>query len=88
MKKVLKIIGIILLIIIVLIILLIKILSKIPSVPDDYVKKVQTGGDIEAKYLAIGGYEVEHLESVTFSSLEKFEVYYPKILMKWVKYQS
>lgn len=78
MKKVLKIIGIILLIIIVLIILLIKILSKIPSVPDDYVKKVQTGGDIEAKYLAIGGYEVEHLESVTFSSLEKFEVYYPK----------
>lgn len=78
MKNVLKIIGIILLIIIVLIILLIKILSKIPSVPDDYVKKVQTGGDIEAKYLAIGGYEVEHLESVTFSSLEKFEVYYPK----------
>lgn len=78
MKKVLKIIGIILLIIIVLIILLIKILSKIPSVPDDYVKKVKTGGDIEAKYLAIGGYEVEHLESVTFSSLEKFEVYYPK----------
>ena len=78
MKKVLKIIGIILLIIIVLIILLIKILSKIPSVPDDYVKKVRTGGDIEAKYLAIGGYEVEHLESVTFSSLEKFEVYYPK----------
>lgn len=85
MKKMLKIIGIILLIIITLIIILSTILSKIPAVPDDYTKKVQTGGDIEAKYLAMGSYEVEHLESATFSSLEKFEVYYPKNIEKMGK---
>ena len=76
-----KIIAIIL-IIIVLVSLALKgcghVLSKIPSVPDDYTKKVQTGGDIEAKYLAMGNYEVEYLESATVSSLEKFHVYYPK----------
>ena len=53
-------------------------LSKIPSVPSDYTQKVKTGGEIEAEYLAMGSHEVEHLESVTVSSLEKFEVYYPK----------
>ena len=76
-----KIIAIIL-IIIVLVSLALKgcghVLSKIPSVPDDYTKKVQTGGDIEAKYLAMGSHEVEYLESATVSSLEKFQVYYPK----------
>lgn len=54
------------------------ILSKIPSVPDDYVKKVQTSGSIEAEYLAMGSHEVEYLESATVSSLEKFKIYYPK----------
>lgn len=61
------------------------VLSKIPSVPDDYTSKVQTGGDIEAKYLAMGSHEVEHLESATVSSLEKFEVYYPKDIEKMGK---
>ena len=60
-------------------------LSKIPSVPSDYTQKVKTGGDIEAKYLAMGSYEVEHLESATVSSLEKFEVYYPKDIYKMGK---
>ena len=60
-------------------------LSKIPSVPSDYIQKVKTGGEIEAKYLAIGSYEVEHLESATVSSLEKFEVYYPKDIDKMGK---
>lgn len=60
-------------------------LSKIPSVPDDYTQKVQTGGDIETKYLAMGSHEVEYLESATVSSLEKFEVYYPKDIDKMGK---
>ena len=60
-------------------------LSKIPSVPGDYTQKVKTGGEIEAKYLAMGSHEVEHLESVTVSSLEKFEVYYPKDIDKMGK---
>ena len=63
----------------------VQVLSKIPSVPVDYIQKVKTGGEIEAKYLAMGSYEVEHLESATVSSLEKFEVYYPKDIDKMGK---
>lgn len=62
-----------------------QVLSKIPSVPGDYIQKVKTGGEIEAKYLAMGSYEVEHLESVTVSSLGKLEVYYPKDIDKMGK---
>ena len=48
------------------------------SVPKEYTSTVQTGGDIEAKYLAMGKHEVEYVESATMSSLEKFEIHYPK----------
>lgn len=78
MKKVLKVIGIIILLLGVLIAVLFHFISKSPSVPENYTDTVKTGGEIEAKYLAMGSYEVEHLESDTVSSLEKFEVYYPK----------
>ena len=78
MKKVLKVIGIIILLLGVLIAVLLHFISKSPSVPENYTDTVKTGGEIEAKYLAMGSYEVEHLESATVSSLEKFEVYYPK----------
>lgn len=78
MKKVLKVIGIIILLLGVLIAVLFHFISKSPSVPKNYTDTVKTGGEIEAKYLAMGSYEVEHLESATVSSLEKFEVYYPK----------
>ena len=87
-KNMWKVIAIVL-IILVLVTLAIKgcvqVLSKIPSVPVDYIQKVKTGGEIEAKYLAMGSYEVEHLESATVSSLEKFEVYYPKDIDKMDK---
>ena len=78
MKKVLKVIGIIILLLGVLIAVLFHFISKSPSVPENYTDTVKTGGEIEAKYLAMGSYEVEHLESATVSSLENFEVYYPK----------
>ena len=78
MKKVLKVIGVIILLLVVLIAVLFHFISKSPSVPENYTDTVKTGGEIEAKYLAMGSYEVEHLESATVSSLEKFEVYYPK----------
>lgn len=78
MKKVLTVIGIIILLLGVLIAVLFHFISKSPSVPENYTDTVKTGGEIEAKYLAMGSYEVEHLESATVSSLEKFEVYYPK----------
>ena len=54
------------------------ILSKIPNVPNDYVKKVQTGGIIEAKYLAMGSYEVNYYEAEAMMSFQKFEIYFPK----------
>jgi len=76
-----KIVAIIL-IIIVMVSLMLKgcgyILSKIPSAPDDYIKKVQTGGDIEAKYLAMGSYDIEYYEAGAMMSFQKFEIYYPK----------
>ncbi len=72
----------IILIIIVMAILALKgcghILSRIPSVPDDYVKKVQTGGNIEAKYLAMGSHDTEYYEAGAMMSFRKFEIYYPK----------
>ena len=53
-------------------------LSKIPSVSEDYVSKVQTGGDIEAKYLKMGSHEVDYYEAAAMMSFQKFELYYPK----------
>lgn len=76
-----KIVAIILIIIVMVILMLkgcVHILSKIPSVPDDYVKKVQTGGDIEAKYLAMGSHDIEYYEAGAMMSFQKFEIYYPK----------
>ena len=85
MKKVLKVIGVIILFLAVLIAALFYFIAKSPSVPENYTETVKTGGEIEAKYLAIGSYEVEHLESTTVSSLEKFDVYYPKDIDKMGK---
>lgn len=87
-KNVWKVIAILLIILFVVVLALkgcSQFLSKVPSVPSDYTQKVKTGGDIEARYLAMGSYEVEHLESTTVSSLEKFEVYYPKDIDKMDK---
>lgn len=46
-------------------------LSKISSVPEDYVSKVQTGGDIEAKYLKMSSHEVEYYETAVIMSFHK-----------------
>ena len=81
MKKVFKIIGIIVLAIAILIALLLLYLSKKPAVPEDYTSKVQTGGEIEAKYLAIGSHEVSYLEQAGMQDFKKFEIYYPSDIM-------
>lgn len=76
----LKIIGIILLTPIVLIIGLFVFLSFAKAVPKNYTKKVKTGGDIEAKYLAMGEYKVKSTKSES-SELTKYTyVYYPEEL--------
>jgi len=70
MKKMLKVIGVIILFLAVLIAALFYFIAKSPSVPENYTETVKTGGEIEAKYLAIGSYEVEHLESTHYNFYE------------------
>ena len=80
MKKVLKIIGIVLLVIVGIGIVILKILANRPVAPKNYQSKVQTGGDIEKKYMANGTYEVSPLENTVLQEFGKFIVYYPKEL--------
>lgn len=77
MKKILVIVGIIFSVIVIGIVGLLFLLSKIPSVPDDYTEQVQTGGDLEVKYLAMGPDEVSYYESPSMNSFQKYEIYYP-----------
>ncbi len=83
MKKFLKIVLIAVAVVVAVGILLIGLLvwkSKEPMVPLDYVDIVQTGGEIEAKYLKKGSYKVSYFEEKTDDSLKLQEVYYPKEL--------
>ena len=61
--KVLKIIGIAVLVIIVLLAILIFRIFTAPMVPKNYTKTVETGGEIEAAYMAAGRYQVKHIET-------------------------
>lgn len=78
--KVLKLIGIIILCIVVLIMILLICLSRMSALTKDYIKKIETGGDIEAKYLGAGSYEVSYYEEAAVQVFEKYEIYYPKEL--------
>lgn len=73
-----KILGIIVLVIIVLVILLMTYLKSRGAVPKDYTEKVQTGGEVEKTYLAMGKYGVTYVEIPVLSSFEKYEIYYPE----------
>lgn len=75
-----KILGIIILIPIVLILGLLVIVAFIPAVPNNYPKKVSTGGAIEAKYLAMGKYKVKHTKSKATELTKYNYVYYPEEL--------
>ena len=77
MRKVLKIIGLVLLAIIAIGVIILKILSNRPAAPADYQQTVQTGGDIERKYMGSGGYEVSVREDAVLQQFGKFIVYYP-----------
>lgn len=75
--KIFKIAGIILLILVVLIAALLICLSMKPFVPDNYTKTVDTGGEIEAKYLSMGAHEVKYTEAEAPGDWKKFEAFYP-----------
>ena len=80
MKKVLKVLGIILVIVIAAVFAVLKYLGSRPAVPVDYQKATETGGEIEAKYMANGPYEVSVKEEGTLLDFGKFWIYYPSQL--------
>ena len=80
---VLKIIGIVVLVLIVLVAGFLFWLSKRPFVPGNYTETVETGGAIEAKYLAMGPYEVEQLKAEAPEDWKEFVAYYPAGLEDW-----
>ena len=51
-----------------------------PMVPKEYWSEVETGGSIEANYLACGGYEVAHVEEKADKPVNQYVIYYPKEL--------
>lgn len=75
--KILKTVGIILLALIVLIAALLFWLSKRPFVPNNYIETVDTGGEIEAKYLSMGIHEVKYTETEAPGDWKMFEAFYP-----------
>ncbi len=77
MKKIMKIIGSVLLVVIILAAALLIYSSMKPAVPGNYETTVETGGEIEAKYLAHGSYEVKYTEQKVMENYKKYEVYYP-----------
>lgn len=77
MRKALKIIGIIVLILIVGISILLKFLGSRPVVPANYTQDTETGGPIEAKYMATGSHEVSTYEEPVLQSFSKYTIDYP-----------
>lgn len=75
--NILKIVGIVLLVLTALIAALLFWLSRRPFVPDNYTKTVDTGGELEAKYLAMGAHEVKYAEVEAPGEWKKFEAFYP-----------
>lgn len=75
--KVLKMIGIAVLVIVVLLAILIFLIFTAPMAPKNYTKTVETGGEIEAAYMAAGQYQVKHIEAEAPGDWKKFVAYYP-----------
>lgn len=80
MKKLFKVLGIILLVIVGLLAILLLLLSTAKSVPGNYTKNVQTGGELEARYLAEGPYAVKHVKIKAEEPLQQIEIWYPEAL--------
>ena len=80
MKKMLKFIGIIILVPIILIIILLIISSFKLMTPSNYTKEVETGGNIEKKYLAMGEKTVKNVTRKGSDITKNFYIYYPEDL--------
>lgn len=77
MRNRLKIIGILVLVLLIGIFIFLKLLGSRPAVPANYMQDVETGGSIEAKYMATGGYEVSAYEEPALQGFSKYTIYYP-----------
>ena len=81
----LKIILIVAVILVITISIILLLLSMQPFVPNNYTQIVKTGGELEAKYLAMGASQVEHMEVSTEEEWGNINVYYPKELTESAK---
>lgn len=81
----LKIILIVAVILVITISIILLLLSMQPFVPNNYTQTVKTGGELEAKYLAMGASQVEHMEVFTEEEWGNINVYYPKELTESAK---
>ncbi len=80
MKKIMKVLLIIVIAIVVVVAALLLFLlwaGKQPAVSENYYETSETGGEIEAKYSALGTYEVSYYEKETDATYQKFRVWYP-----------
>ncbi len=80
MKKLLKVLLIVAMVVVVMIAAIALFLlwaSKQPAVKEDYHRTSETGGEIEAKYTALGAYEVGYFEIETDTDYKKIRVWYP-----------
>ncbi len=75
--KTLKVVGLVLLILIALIAFFIFCMFTAPMCPKNYTKTVETGGEIETKYLSMGAHEVKYTEVEAPGDWKKFEAFYP-----------
>lgn len=80
MKKALRIFGIVILALCACLFVFLKYLGSRPVAPINYQKSVQTGGEIEAEYMANGSYQVSVYEEAVLQGFGKYLVYYPSRL--------
>ena len=77
MRKLLKIIGILILLIIGVIAAFVLYFTFRPATPENYYKTTETGGAIEARYLAKGPYKVSSHTIDADEPIKQYTVYYP-----------
>lgn len=77
-KKILVGIVIVVVVLIILVIGLLWVLSFRPSVPAQYTKQVQIGGNIESRYLTTGQYVVENYRVKVEEPIKEYRIYAPK----------
>ena len=77
MKKVLKITGIIVLVLAVGFVGLYLYADNKPYIHKGYQESIETGVDIEAKYLHSGDYQTEKITAKAEDPIKKYTIYYP-----------